>query len=688
MQVGPETEMEIPMNADAPSVHAGLQVAPRSAFKSRAALAIVALALLAWLPFINQAFTIDDTNFLALAAHARPRPLDLYDFSINWRGEEERAFDILANPPLVPWYLALVSTIARGREWVFHLSFWPFLVLTLAGAYRLGRRFALTQDPSWTMLWTAVAPGLVVAAHTVMPDLPLLACYVLGLALTIDAFDQDRPAFAVGGGLLAGCSAVCRYSGMTVIPLLLLYALLNRVRPRTAAPGILAASMPIAAWTLASYKLYGSVHWMAMASFEGQGGFNPGELIHTTVYQISSLTLAIVLAPLLVLLFDRELRRSVAGYAAAVVIAVAIGLKLEPWLPLRMTATAAVLLAVGIAGGSVTAVLIARTILRAQQARVWSARGGPEADDLFLSCWVLGILTFNLFLRFGAVRYILPALVPAVLLFQRAHRSSTRSRRGWWLATTVSLALAVLLSISDGQFAGLYRTYAATLPAAAQQRWFTGHWGFQYYMEGTGARALSSASPIRPGDEIVTSTNPWPQAVPREVRLEQVARTEIAGLPGLRTLTYGGDGFFYADWVARGDPIVFLPYGISGEPLEVLTRWKVVSINSQLGRDSLGGAAGSPVSPTAADFLNLSLQDYQAGHFKECIAAAQEALRLAPDMAEAYNNLAACDSSLAMWDAAIQAAEEALRLKPDFQLARNNLAWAIQQKQIQANAHK
>jgi tetratricopeptide (TPR) repeat protein len=100
----------------------------------------------------------------------------------------------------------------------------------------------------------------------------------------------------------------------------------------------------------------------------------------------------------------------------------------------------------------------------------------------------------------------------------------------------------------------------------------------------------------------------------------------------------------------------------------------------QLGR----GAPTTLPSRTAPGFLNLSVQDYKAGHFKECIAEAEEALRLKPDMAEAYNNIAACNSAMARWDEAISAAEQALRLKPDFQLARNNFAWAIQQKRIQA----
>jgi len=62
------------------------------------------------------------------------------------------------------------------------------------------------------------------------------------------------------------------------------------------------------------------------------------------------------------------------------------------------------------------------------------------------------------------------------------------------------------------------------------------------------------------------------------------------------------------------------------------------------------------------------------------VTAAQQAIRLKPDFAEGYNNLAAGYEDLKMWDAAIAAAQQAIRLKPDFQLARNNLAWALQQK--------
>ena len=79
---------------------------------------------------------------------------------------------------------------------------------------------------------------------------------------------------------------------------------------------------------------------------------------------------------------------------------------------------------------------------------------------------------------------------------------------------------------------------------------------------------------------------------------------------------------------------------------------------------------------TAEDWLNASLRDNRAGRYEQSIQDARAALRLRPDYAEAYNNIAAAYASMHEWDNAISAAQNAVRLKPDFQLAKNNLAWA------------
>jgi len=251
---------------------------------------VLLLAVLGALPFLNQAFHVDDPNFLALAAHATPNPLELYNFTLNWGGTEQRAFDILANPPLVPWWLAIVGTVAAGHEWVYHLAFIPFLVLALQGAWRLGRRFS--SRPLWTLLFAATAPALVIASHTVMPDMPLVAAYFLGVALTIEGVDEGNPTRAGLGALLAGISALCRYSGMTVIPLLGLYLFLHRPRPAVVVVCLLGASAPLLLWSWVCYSHYGQVHWLVIAGFEAQT-LGHGQLWHKLGYQLASCGLAI-----------------------------------------------------------------------------------------------------------------------------------------------------------------------------------------------------------------------------------------------------------------------------------------------------------------------------------------------------------------------------------------------------------
>jgi tetratricopeptide (TPR) repeat protein len=101
-------------------------------------------------------------------------------------------------------------------------------------------------------------------------------------------------------------------------------------------------------------------------------------------------------------------------------------------------------------------------------------------------------------------------------------------------------------------------------------------------------------------------------------------------------------------------------------------------------REKAGAASPQPATLTAEDWLNASLRDNQAGQYRKSIEDAQAALRLRPNYAEAYNNMAASYSSIGKWDQAIAAAQKAVALKPDFQLAKNNLAWALSQKKLGA----
>jgi tetratricopeptide (TPR) repeat protein len=79
---------------------------------------------------------------------------------------------------------------------------------------------------------------------------------------------------------------------------------------------------------------------------------------------------------------------------------------------------------------------------------------------------------------------------------------------------------------------------------------------------------------------------------------------------------------------------------------------------------------------TAGDFLELSLQYYQAGQYRECIEAGQQALKIDPKFAAAYNNIGSAYNMLGDFEEGKKALEQAVSLDPNSQLAKNNLAWA------------
>jgi len=90
-------------------------------------------------------------------------------------------------------------------------------------------------------------------------------------------------------------------------------------------------------------------------------------------------------------------------------------------------------------------------------------------------------------------------------------------------------------------------------------------------------------------------------------------------------------------------------------------------------------AADLPVSPPSVSpeyYLSLSKRFYDQGLYSDAIKAAENALKLKPAYAEAWNNIGAAYNELGRYDEAVAACEQALRYKPDFELARNNLQYA------------
>ena len=158
--------------------------------------------------------------------------------------------------------------------------------------------------------------------------------------------------------------------------------------------------------------------------------------------------------------------------------------------------------------------------------------------------------------------------------------------------------------------------------------------------------------------------------------------------------------YFYARWLNEtgriSEAIANLKLAIAGNPAYLDARYLLMQIDANLGDGaSLRTEAAETLAHFPSDatarvwlarapaltltpegYLNRSLDFYRAGKYAECIATARQALKLRPDYAGAWNNIAAAYNALSGWDDAIAAGETAVGLDPTNRLARNNLAWA------------
>ena len=242
-------------------------------------LAILLLIGLA-LPFLDKPIHVDDANFLAMARAAAAHPWTPHDFFINWGGVTQPAFDVLSNPPGIALWLAPVAN--QSVEWQ-HLWMLPWLVLAGIGAARLGHQVAGRSAEAVILI--CGAPIAVLATQALTPDLPLLACTLMGFA---GLLGEDKPiAHRLGWALVLGCGAWFRYSALALIPVVFIWPWLHGQRLQ-ALKLTGAALVPIVMLMIHDQLAYGDIHLFAMLGFQSASN-EGGELFHKGVAATAAL---------------------------------------------------------------------------------------------------------------------------------------------------------------------------------------------------------------------------------------------------------------------------------------------------------------------------------------------------------------------------------------------------------------
>jgi hypothetical protein len=173
-----------------------------------------------------------------------------------------------------------------------------------------------------------------------------------------------------------------------------------------------------------------------------------------------------------------------------------------------------------------------------------------KADAVLLGLGILGTFVFVIGLNWTvSARTVLP-MTPLVGIVIARQVGTRRLARGLMGSVIGLLPVSLGLAYADYRVCGASREASEIIRDRTQGQvvWFQGHWGFQYYMQGWGARALDAQGTVcEPGDFMVvpaTTSNVYP--VPAGA-VTEVARLELWQARGVTTLDLKLGAGFYSD---------------------------------------------------------------------------------------------------------------------------------------------
>lgn len=471
---------------------------------------IAAVCVATGLPFVNQAFHIDDEVYLRLADAWLTFTWDFYRQTDLLFGRDMPLVLHSQHPPLAQWYLAGWRALGLQAEWSLHAVYMLWTLVAGFSMFSFAKRF--TDQPLILALAFILSPAFMVSSHTLMTDVPFVALFFWALTCWIQGTDEANQGKLVGAAILASACAFTQYRGLMLPVFMLLYTWSQRDRFQAIfaiALAPFALVVALESWVLSTAEasaLGESVSFLA---------FTPGRMLETMASYAAGIGLCCL--PFI----PRRILQNKIQLLIPAVIGVTLFFLHMREASLINNIWGAVLMMVGVWACSV---LITHLSIRL-------SRWGSETT---LAWWGLatlgGLVVLSLF---ACMRNLLIVLPIIFLLLARTYPQSFSLGR-----VCLGAILALLCSVADYQWAGQYRSYAAEFSESHDGRtnFVAAEWGFRHYASGNKMRYLrDSTTDLQLGDRIIRPTLAAPEnAIHPEMfaRLRLVEdRTVYSSLP-------------------------------------------------------------------------------------------------------------------------------------------------------------
>jgi 4-amino-4-deoxy-L-arabinose transferase-like glycosyltransferase len=557
-------------------------------------LILILATLVCLIPFSNKAFHIDDTLFVWAAKHIQSHPENPYGFAVNWYGSEMPMSDVMKNPPLNSYFIAGAASLVGWSERSLHLAFLIPAIAIILGTYRLAGFFC--KKPLFAALLTLFSPAFLVSGTAVMCDVSMLAFWIWAVVLWVKGIEKDSPWRLILATILIALSALTKYYGMSLIPLLAIYAIMKKRGLGWWIAYLLIPAAVLAWYQFATYNLYGrglllDAGEYAVATREGYGAavlpktlvglsFIGGCFLSVLAYSYflwskTRIVFGAIFSVILLLILSSI--GTIGGYS---LLNAGGGTK---WLT---TAQLCIFIVVGIGLADLAATEVYRR---------------RDADSILLFLWVIGTFAFAAYINWTVnVRSILPLLPAASILLMRRLEDSFQPSKlkpnqkkrkkdpvepttflpewGRLIFPIIPLALlALMVAYADFELAGSARTAAEQIRKQYNKNYifFEGHWGFQYYMESLNGKAINfqNAGDIASSDILVrpvNNTNVSATPIPKEIATP-LPELKFNAVRWLSTMNVSIGAGFYADLWGP------LPYAFGAVPPE---RYMLSQVNS------------------------------------------------------------------------------------------------------------
>lgn len=514
---------------------------------------IVILILIILLPFINKAYHIDDTLVLYPARQILKSPLRPLNFDVNWYGLPRSMWEE-GNPPLLFYYPPLITYFLGEKEIWLHFSFLIFPLIAGIAMYFLGKRF--TKNSLFSTLLLIATPAYLVMSTNIMLDVPLLAFYLAAVATHIYGVDRDDIKLMVFSGILIGITSLIKYSGLTLMPLLLAYSFL---RKKNISKTLLIFLIPLTLfglWCIHNIVFYRSIHLLVASRWlRLQGSL----ILQKTLGTLSYIGGATIF-PLLFILFLCRKKKDTFLYLLLIGLSILISLKVL--LNFKYTPSQIILY---VFFASLGLLFCVRSTIR----NFWR-----DSDETFLLLWFWGIFFMNILAEFAAARFVLILVPPLIFLLIRIAEKKALTQKVSLAGIVLTLMLGLLVSYGDYRYANCYRDFAlkkvVSFKEEGRKVWFRGHWGFQYYMEREGFEYLAIDRMPARGDLIIMPSivdhEPLSKEIDKGIRLIDTI-TYQTSFP-IRTMHQRNKAGFYSHGYG------FLSYAFSKDYLEEFKIYK------------------------------------------------------------------------------------------------------------------